>query len=909
MGLHPDLLNPVEVEKVDSDPSGGDHSYKSDLILDQNLLEAVEQAYYGTDVNFDPLRYELNKLSPTLNSKEIEQRYKRLKQQHDVVSKTVLRLILRKQNACKGEFEKVLMLQKQLQDMINICRVGRTDLLVAKSQFTTTGLGVLANYRKRLVVQELLSNLSTIKTLQQTEDHLQELLNEGNYPGAISLVLECQSAAITYKHFNCIAVLEEKLQDVLEQTEEELDVMLSKMCTQFDMTTYSSIQGAYKLLGKMQTAMDQLHMYFTAAIHNTAFAAVYRHVSGDMKKPYKELCQSVSDDKFIPCLIDLCKSLWTILTSYYLVVNWHNKSKMHKNCDASKKDAEATFNKQYIDQKLENGMVRIWHDIEMKISTYLIGTDLTCFPFEHFVQILGIVHRLMEVGEELCASRSESLQKSIRKQCLSFFSHYHASRLDELRIFLENDGWKLCPVKTNFTAIQLQEFRSLNSVFNNSEVRSSPEGLNFYENDNSGGWLQRCVECGVSPFEVSLDETIDEDILAIIPDDPSEYFSEDSDDELPEELKREYVEESDHLKVTRKKTKVKHIGPMVTNTTLSILRVCGRYLQMSRLLQSIAVAVIQSMIEFFELCFYAVHSFFTADLQINGDLLYSPKLKLTLARIKENLIVSEHITEEVVSQKYKVIPPKLSSTVNLKQPEKVYGLAERIVAVESLLFLRQQFISLRPYLEHLTDGSQHEFLHQFYTQTLISAVDLRKPIYMAAISQAFDTNAILNSMSKVNWEVQDVMSQHSAYVDTLLYDVQVLSTRLAELGSRVPLSREVSDLIWENVAQLVACTLVEGFSNAKKCTNGGRALMQLDFTQLRSKFEKLTALRPMPHSQFVEQYVKAFYLPEISLEEWVQEHKEYTLKHLTGLISCTCQNSKKARQRLMALIEEQRINR
>lgn len=53
---------------------------------------------------------------------------------------------------------------------------------------------------------------------------------------------------------------------------------------------------------------------------------------------------------------------------------------------------------------------------------------------------------------------------------------------------------------------------------------------------------------------------------------------------------------------------------MVTNTTLSILRVCGKYLQMSRLLRSIAVTVIQSMIQFYELCFYTVHSFFTSDL-------------------------------------------------------------------------------------------------------------------------------------------------------------------------------------------------------------------------------------------------------------------------------------------------------
>jgi len=66
---------------------------------------------------------------------------------------------------------------------------------------------------------------------------------------------------------------------------------------------------------------------------------------------------------------------------------------------------------------------------------------------------------------------------------------------------------------------------------------------------------------------------------------------------------------------------------------------------------------------------------------------------------------------------------------------------------------------------------------------------------------------------------------------------------------------------------------VSRFSNAKKCSNGGRALMQLDFTQLKSKFEKVTLLRPMPHREYVELYIKAYYLPENSFEEWIKEHK------------------------------------
>lgn len=51
--------------------------------------------------------------------------------------------------------------------------------------------------------------------------------------------------------------------------------------------------------------------------------------------------------------------------------------------------------------------------------------------------------------------------------------------------------------------------------------------------------------------------------------------------------------------------------------------------------------------------------------------------------------------------------------------------------------------------------------------------------------------------------------------------------------------------------------------------------MQLDFTQLRSKFEKVTSLRPMPHREYAESYIKAYYFPENSFEEWIKEHKVF----------------------------------
>jgi len=66
-----------------------------------------------------------------------------------------------------------------------------------------------------------------------------------------------------------------------------------------------------------------------------------------------------------------------------------------------------------------------------------------------------LLPRLIAVGEEFCGSTSEDLHDSIRTQTVKYFKTYHRSRMDELRMFLENDAWELCPVKASFKIIDL----------------------------------------------------------------------------------------------------------------------------------------------------------------------------------------------------------------------------------------------------------------------------------------------------------------------------------------------------------------------------------------------------------------------------------------------------------------------
>ncbi|XP_036948689.1 syndetin isoform X2 [Acanthopagrus latus] len=650
---------------------------------EQEIIDSIEEVYFSTD-SFDMVQHELEKLPPELNLQELEEYRDKLKRQQAAVSKKVADLILEKQPSYVKELERVTALQTNLQLAAVICTNARRQLSVAKEGFTEASLGLLANQRRRQLLTGLLKSLRTIKTLQRTDVRLSEMLEEEDYPGAIQLCLECQKAASTFKHYSCISELNSKLQDTLEQIEEQLDVALSKTCKHFDVSHYTKVQLAYTLLGKTQTAMDQLHMHFTQAIHNTVFQVVLGYVelcAGNadtkfQKMQYKDLCTHITLDSYIPCLTDLCKALWEVMLSYHRTMQWHEE---HDKQDASPTDEaaaaesdESVVDRSYVKKKLEHGLTRIWQDVQLKVKAYILGTDMSNFKYDDFIVVLDVISRLMQVGEEFCGSKSEVLQESIKRQSVNYFKNYHRARLEELRMFLENETWELCPVKSNFNIAQLHEFKFMGqcrspSVSPSRQAASStgpaPEQLSLF---------QQYLQEG-NPFEMPAEhrEEETEDVLASNGYESDEleksvYQDYDSDSDVPEELKQDFVDEqtgdvplkSVSRETIRSKKKSdynlnKTNAPILTNTTLNVIRLVGKYMQMMNILKPIAFDVIHCVSQLFDYYLYAVYTFFGRNdmYESSGLGLISSRLRTTLNRIQESLIdmliCSRHITPQL----------------------------------------------------------------------------------------------------------------------------------------------------------------------------------------------------------------------------------------------------------------------
>ncbi|XP_014216475.1 syndetin [Copidosoma floridanum] len=602
---------------------------------------------------------------------------------------------------------------------------------------------------------------------------LKYYIEEENYQKVILLILEYQKEAKLNGEYADITALHINITDVFDLVEESLDSSLSKMCVDFNFDKYTDIQHAYNFLGKSQSAINQLHMHFTATINTVSFNCVKKYSNVDKQREYQHVCKTVSIDNFMVCLMTLCKSLLKILKSYFLIFKWHKSVDV----PSFSKDAKNSLisNENDIFNKFQNDIRKIFLDIENKIIIFIDVFDFISFEFEKLLEILNIVDSIFKIEKKVCEKFESKLHKYILEKFVIYFDSYHVSRLEELRIFLENESWKLCPVKSSFKITQLREFQSFKYASNSNYIISIFKSLQNKHENNVFSTDSICD--GLHFLDTTLDRSSEESIL------------------------QTYEETWDN------------------------------------------------------------------------NIVISTNVKRAVSRIKDSLLLKcSTITKNFLNTD-QANPPLFSNKTGLNDPNLLFGLAERIVSTESLIFLGHQYETFQSYLYSVI--SEHEdkvYLNMFYNNTVLLSVQLRKPIYMVSISKFFDAKKILSLMSRVNWELKDVMSLHNTYIDVLIQKMKKFQEKLEEMQNCIVISDEVHKTIWEGVAEIITHTMVEGFSEAKKCTNGGRALMLLDFTQLVSKFEGMTSLRPMPHQDFVSTYIKAYYLPELNVESWIKNH-------------------------------------
>ena len=489
---------------------------------------------------------------------------------------------------------------------------------------------------------------------------------------------------------------------------------------------------------------------------------------------YAELCTQVSSQLFTACLSDLCKTVWNILHSYYQMCRWHEQN-MTLFYSPEAPRAEIDHIETFFNKKLQHDGSRMWQDVQTKVKTFLHSIDLchnfSSFSFDEFIKILDLVDKLTEVGRQFCESPSIDLQECIKQQSAAYFKIYHRSCMSDLKLFLETDLWELCPIKSHFKLTDLHDFQFLNKLRSatipsysqqpslgssimkqldsgNVSKSSENESAENASKKDPGCYFESETE---NPFAVLGNDFAKkkEDILAdineesLVPEEAS-----DSDDDIAPELRADFIDELSgevYMRTTSnssysmkgdfahgrrstssfssKRSYSRQLStckiPLITNTTLSILRYFGKYMQMMTLLKPVAFDVLICMSQLFDYYLHTVHQLFVFK-EVNPKL-YSNKLHSLLDRISANLIshsktphgatsafvlssaqhqsshnaspahVGSQPAPNAALEKEKFPPATPEDDLLIDSPESLFNFIKRMVACESVIFLAQQF--------------------------------------------------------------------------------------------------------------------------------------------------------------------------------------------------------------------------
>lgn len=172
---------------------------------------------------------------------------------------------------------------------------------------------------------------------------------------------------------------------------------------------------------------------------------------------------------------------------------------------------------------------------------------------------------------------------------------------------------------------------------------------------------------------------------------------------------------------------IRKSGPVLTNSSLNVLRLFGRYIQIMTVLEPISYEILMKIYSILDYYIMIVYRKFGPDSDKKPDNKnVSPKLKFVIRSIRESLIGGnqmESATKLSDTDKFQVQqgPPNISNLISSdfsptsqRQLEPIEP--RKAVAVESLIYLVNQLWNLQEYLESLIPADKRPQLREQFSQ-------------------------------------------------------------------------------------------------------------------------------------------------------------------------------------------------
>ena len=234
----------------------------------------------------------------------------------------------------------------------------------------------------------------------------------------------------------------------------------------------------------------------------------------------------------------------------------------------------------------------------------------------------------------------------------------------------------------------------------------------------------------------------------------------------------------------------------------------------------------------------------------------------------------------------------------------MFGLKERVVALESLACVASIYEELKPTFERWVGEDSSSVVDKFFTKVVHAVDDLREHILSRVAELLLDLSWLLDEIGDSDFKITDMQSMKKAALGKYnqkempsVLSASEWTTQLGQVLAQFATKLRVSEvtavngkILWELGAQLVSNAIVRGFAKVKKCSVDGRAIMQMDVQTVQQHFQTHYPFEKVPPPlnldfRYVETYIKAFYTQESELVRWTMIHPEYTSEQKLVLVS------------------------
>ncbi|VDO08526.1 unnamed protein product [Rodentolepis nana] len=904
----------------------------------KEIIDEIDSKYFYAAI--DCSEYEMQTA--------LTERIHLLEKQNDAVCRQLSHLILEKQPHYQRELAKVLELQEINGTAYEECIEARRSLETLMRCIVEPRAIVIRNSRRRLRLKSVLETLKKIQALQNSVKNVHRLISNHKFCEAISMHRKICQLTDDFKTFNCAESLQQSLRAVNVKIDDTLDNVLAESCENFNPGSYSLIQKAYERLGSTMTIVAQLQLHYTAKIHERAAKVVVEFTGTSYSEDHKNiteferLCESLPVNSLVRVLSKLAKALWSILVCYHRTALWHECAA--KSVKDDTRDTDSAINNDqdleselevihgpemvrqwhgYVASKLSPNRGRVWMDVVSRVKPLLssIANNAKQLGFEEIVATLNIVNLLVRVGKEFAGHMSFDLLEVLKNSIRGFFGEFHRKHMERLCLFLDHESWEYVPVRHGFSLRDLHEFNPLAEIFEQSE-----EKPNATDSSTSEPVSPNREKIFIEPYECKFFD------LDLRPSEETEVKNVEGSTSLSPQAT---VNGVDNDKQDRSSHNTASNNPILASTTIEVLRLLGRYIQMMRLLRPIASDVMHSIGQIFDYYLYVVYCLFGRSLASKEETNQLPEhLRKTLTRISTRLIASAgHPSVEngsrfvapdcIIPSSSKAQDVSTTTSLQLATMDDINSCLRRhIVGVESLVYLASVLEKdLLPHIRECLPESKRGLLGAFRDQSLVTTLEVRETTarFLASrvLTQLFalqghnkqdtkiDSAHLLRQMISTNpgWTSKIVATEPSAYLQSVNAVILRFSSIIRSCSEPCPPQQAVKSL-WMGAMAFISAEFLEGLAGVNDCTEEGRSQMLLDVQSTALLCETESRIRQFVNLNLLVDYIQAYFVPTRDFANWLETTgvNRYTQKQSQGLANCLARGDKNIRQRLLATV-------